>query len=625
MRNSFYRQMTTLMILLCCVEVAEALTDKYRCSWRENPATSMVIGWNQISGSNPVIHFGTTDGGATLEYYTRSQRADRHVQSKGMNNHFARLTGLMPNTLYYFVIQDSEGISEVMSFQTVPDTPDKRISIIAGGDSRNHRDARQNANELVGKLSPHAVMFGGDMTSGDKADQWQNWFDDWQLTITKEGRLTPIIPARGNHEASNKTLEDMFDIPYSEAYYALTFGGNLLRIYTLNSMIASGGNQKDWLVRNLSASKHITWKMAQYHHSIRPHTQRKPEKNDLLENWAKPFSKYGMNLVVESDIHVVKSTYPICPSNEKGSHQGFIRDDKHGTVYVGEGCWGAPLRANNDDKPWTRNSGSFNQFKLIFIDNQQMEVRTVKTDNAKDVAYVSPYNIFNLPVGIKIWNPSEGDVIRIVKHRHAAIQPPSYTIQAAKPQLAVRNFVTKRQGEGILIQWNTENEPDDINFELERSIGNGNNFTTLETFKGQNDQQNTYSFIDENVRDRFAGKLLGYRLKYRRKDGKVAYSDVAKMPMPPPSPTLSPAKLEELVTHPINHTIEASYNLFKRSNVTFHLLDNDFKELSRLPYPNKTAGKHTKSLDLTKAPSGNYTLVIKADKQVIKRYKVVRR
>lgn len=613
------------MILLCCVEVAEALTDKYRCSWRENPATSMVVGWNQVSGTQPVLYYGTMDAGKNVAAYARSQRADRHIQAKGMNNHFARLTGLMPNTLYYFVIQDSEGVSEVMSFKTVPATPDERISIIAGGDSRNLRAARQNANELVGKLSPHAVMFGGDMTASDRADQWQNWFDDWQLTTTKEGKLTPIIPARGNHESSNKTLEDLFDIPYSEAYYALTFGGNLLRVYTLNSMIASGGNQKDWLVRNLSASKQITWKVAQYHHSIRPHTQRKPEKNDLLENWAKPFNKYGMNLVVESDIHVVKSTYPISPSNKSGSHEGFIRDDDHGTVYVGEGCWGAPLRSNNDDKPWTRNSGSFNQFKLIFIDNGKIEVRTVKTDNARDVASVLPYNIFNLPVGIKIWNPSEGDVITIRKHRHAAIQPPSYTIQASNAQLAIRNFKVSRQEEGLLIHWDTKHEPDHINFELERSVGEGNNFTTIENFRSKKSLQNAYSFVDENVRNNFAGKTLGYRLKYRNPDGKIAYTDVSKMSIPASSPTFSEAHMPELMTHPIHHTIEATYTLQKRANVTFHLLDNDFKELSRLPYPNKSAGTHTKSLDLTKAPAGNYTLVIKADKRVIQRYKVVRR
>lgn len=625
MLNSLYRQITILTILFCCVEVAAALTDKYRCTWRGNPATSIVIGWNQISGSQPVIHFGTTDGGSNIEYYNRSQRPDRHVSSRGMNNHFARLTGLMPNTLYYFVIQDSEGTSEVLSFKTLPNTPSTRLSIIAGGDSRNHREARQNANQLVGKLSPHAVMFGGDMTASDSPDQWQNWFDDWQLTTTEEGKLTPIIPARGNHEASNQTLVDLFDIPYEGAYYALTFGGNLLRVYTLNSMIASGGNQADWLVRNLSASKHIIWKMAQYHHSMRPHTQRKPEKNDLLHNWAKPFTKYGVNLVVESDIHVVKSTYPIRPSKGPRSHQGFVRDDENGTVYVGEGCWGAPLRANNDNKPWTRSSGSFNQFKLIFVDNQKIEVRTVKTDNARDVAAVSPYNIFNLPVGIKIWNPAEGDVIIIRNRQASAIQAPTYTIQAATLKLALHNLKAERQNDDVYISWNTTNEPDNVKFELERSVSAGNNFTKVYSFDSEKSREGNYSYLDPVIAEGLSGKVLGYRVKFRRPNGEIAYTEVSKLRLPPSGPTISDGGLPKLITHPLTHKIEATYTLQKTSDVTFHLLNENFEELSRLPYPNKVAGTHKKALDLTKASPGTYTLVIKADKRVVQRYRVIRR
>ena len=123
-----------------------------------------------------------------------------------MENRFSRLENLIPNTIYYFVIVDSEGTSREYSFETLPNDSRERISIIAGGDSRNYRDARQKANKMVAKLHPHLVMFGGDMTGGDNADQWIKWMNDWQLSISEQGRLTPIVTARGNHEYSNKTL-----------------------------------------------------------------------------------------------------------------------------------------------------------------------------------------------------------------------------------------------------------------------------------------------------------------------------------------------------------------------------------------------------------------------------------
>jgi len=392
-----------------------AKTDKYRCMWRNDPATTMTIGWNQISGNNPTLYYDIYDYGTDAQAYSWSQNPDRSVTAKGMNNQFVRLNGLQPNTTYYFIIIDSEGFSQRMSFRTAPDHPYERLSIIAGGDSRNHRTGRKNANKLVSKLRPHCVMFGGDMTGSDKAREWKYWFDDWQYTMSEDGHLTPLIVARGNHEYSNSSITDLFDVENPRTYYALNLGGNLLRVYTLNSLIASGGDQGRWLKEDLAQHDNMIWKFAQYHFAIRPHTRAKSEQNAQYKNWAIPFHEHGVNMVVESDAHVVKTTWPIRPTKESGNQQGFIRDDVNGTVYIGEGCWGAPLRRNNDDKEWTRNSGSFNQFKWIFVSQDDIEVRTVETNNADEVASVSLYDIFIPPANLKIWSPSNGPVLHIKK------------------------------------------------------------------------------------------------------------------------------------------------------------------------------------------------------------------
>ena len=71
--------------------------------WREDPATTMVIGWDQQSGQFPVLHFDELDGGVDPELYAFQQEPDRKVSSKGMNNHFVRLKNLKPNTVYYFL------------------------------------------------------------------------------------------------------------------------------------------------------------------------------------------------------------------------------------------------------------------------------------------------------------------------------------------------------------------------------------------------------------------------------------------------------------------------------------------------------------------------------------------
>jgi hypothetical protein len=407
----------TCLVCLLAWQV-NAITDKFRISWVSDPATTAVIAWNQASGTAPVLHLDINDYKQKAEEYAVRKKADRVVQAKGMENHIVRLSGLRPHTTYYFLVKDSEGVSQRMFFTTAPNTPDQRLSIVAGGDSRNFRDARRDANLLVAKLRPHCVMFGGDFTESDSPDQWQEWLDDWQLTIAKDGRMTPIIVARGNHEASNQVLLDLFDVRSEQVFYAFSLGGDLVRIYTLNTLIPAGGEQKEWLENDLQSHENVKWKLAHYHYPMRPHTASKSEKNDQVVFWAGLFHQYRMNLVVECDAHVVKSTYPIRPDNGTGSDEGFIRDDETGTVYVGEGCWGAPLRVNNDDKSWTRASASFNQFHWIFIDKEKIEMRIVQTDGASYVADIDPNNIFRSPRGLSVWSPHSGDVV-VIKNKSA--------------------------------------------------------------------------------------------------------------------------------------------------------------------------------------------------------------
>ncbi|MEK7256322.1 MAG: metallophosphoesterase family protein [Bacteroidota bacterium] len=407
-----YQIFTACLLCLLCSQ-ANARVEKFRIIWQEDPASTATIAWHQASGDNPMLYLDINDYDNDWQEYAVMERPDRVQLAKGMKNFFVRLTGLHPNTTYYFIIKDSEGLSRRLFFTTAPNRPDQRLSIIAGGDSRNNRDARIDANRLVAKLRPHCVMFGGDFTAEERVDEWMDWFDDWQLTIARDGKVTPIIVCRGNHEESNQSLIDLFDLKFPTAFYAQNLGGNLLRIYTLNTLIPAGGQQVEWLEKDLKANSDATWKIAQYHFPMRPHTQQKVDKNDQTVFWAPLFHKYNLNLAIECDAHVVKYTHPIRPDNGHGSDQGFIRDDEAGTVFIGEGCWGAPLRANNDDKAWTRASGSFNQFHWIFIDREKIEVRTVKTDGSEFVGEVDKGNIFSAPRGLNIWNPPTGAVLQI--------------------------------------------------------------------------------------------------------------------------------------------------------------------------------------------------------------------
>jgi hypothetical protein len=57
----------------------------------------------------------------------------------------------------------------------------------------------------------------------------------------------------------------------------------------------------------------------------------------------------------------------VIPDSTENGFMGFVRDDKNGTIYTGEGSWGAAPRDNDDDKPWTLVSGSCNQVNWIHL------------------------------------------------------------------------------------------------------------------------------------------------------------------------------------------------------------------------------------------------------------------
>ena len=415
---------------------ATALSDKFRCMWRDDPSTTCIIGWNQASGNNPIIYFDVTDQKQIAAKYATQQKPDKVVLVKGMNSYFARLKGLKPSTVYFFVVKDSEGVSRRLSFRTAPADAAERISIIAGGDSRNQRAACQQANRLVSKLRAHCVLFGGDMTSADDPAEWKQWLDDWQLTIASDGRMTPIVVSRGNHEQSNQILVDLFDVAAPNIAYSFSVGGDLLRIFTLNSMLPPGGEQKIWFEKDLIANKNVTWKIAQYHYPMVPHSSAKTKTIEQIVHWAPLFQQYRVAVGIECDAHVAKMTQPIRP--DASSNNGFVKDEKNGTTYVGEGGWGAPLRRNDINHSWTCGSGSFNHFNLLWIDRNKIEIRTVKTENSDDVKEST--NPFQLPEGIELWSSCNGEVTTIGKEEKIAAKPTPPPVVAsgsnsAKPQL----------------------------------------------------------------------------------------------------------------------------------------------------------------------------------------------
>lgn len=430
---------SALLATLLFSTAALAETARFRVVWSGDASTTATIGWDQLAGDNPVLYYGTKDVDGDTEKFEHSMKPTRNVPDyRGMNNMFVRLENLEPDQKYYFVVKDSEGVSYQFWFRTAPDKP-KAFTFVAGGDTKSYGSALvagRESNMMTRNLRPLFVLFSGDFNSGSGLSygRWQQWFDDWfLLTTTSDNRLTPIVPVHGNHEDGDKTvLHNLFDVPYQgddqeSIYYDTTFG-DFFSILALNSQIKAEGAQTEWLEKNLKKYENHTFKVAAYHKPFFPHTTRKRENQHLYDLWANLFFNYGLDLSFDADSHISKMTFPIRPSDEDGSHMGFIRDDKKGTMYIGEGSWGASPRNTDDAKPWTLRTGAFNQVKWLHVYPEadgkpaHIEIRTVITAEPGEDGLQIPYSHqvvplkegeeFNIPKGIKLFSTEPyGDVI----------------------------------------------------------------------------------------------------------------------------------------------------------------------------------------------------------------------
>ncbi|WP_444910508.1 DNRLRE domain-containing protein [Microbulbifer sp. TRSA005] len=387
----------TISTLLLAVNVSAA-TKHYRLAWDGDASSSAVIGFSPDgNSSNPYVSYGysTNESSWNSAFVSNSETFD-----SGITSHFVRLQDLNADSPVYFRVCDQNGCGERFWFRTAP-AENAPFVVIAGGDTRTGHTTRRQGNTLLAKIRPLAVMHGGDFTNANSASEMREFLDDWELTYSSDTidgysykRIYPLIPTHGNHEDDNySTICEVFGVDFngdgdcspSDTYGAVQVSP-LLRIYTLNSQFQNSGwssyasAMNNWLSSDLSSyGSAASWRLAQYHKPMFPHYSGKSDNPTLFNWWAQSFYDYAMNLVVESDTHLTKMTEAVIPSGIN-----FSTTNNGGTVYVGEGSWGAPARSANDAKTWTIDMASIQQFKVIQVSESGLVVRTAQFDDTAE-------------------------------------------------------------------------------------------------------------------------------------------------------------------------------------------------------------------------------------------------
>lgn len=347
-------------------ELKRTVPAHFRVTWTADPSEKATISWSTAKRARK--HFiryrvkGSAEKRATLAAET-----GRYIGGDvELHYYHAKMSELKANTSYEFQIFSDNHKSKVMYFVTAPNH-DRPLSIFSGGDSRTDLEERRRVNTMLAKMVDDsyanedpkddlvAFAHGGDyIVKGTNLEQWKEWMSANELTIGPDGRMLPIIPARGNHDGG-KIFNDLFGLDANDKnYFAVNLGAKI-RFVTLNTEISTAGAQKKWLEKELKSSRlKNRWLVAQYHRPAYPAVKA---PGTALQSWVPTFEKYNVDLVCENDGHSIKRTVPI---------RGNVKDST-GVVYIGEGGMGVPPRKPKTERWYLRKPGFASSGSHVFV------------------------------------------------------------------------------------------------------------------------------------------------------------------------------------------------------------------------------------------------------------------
>lgn len=307
-----------------------------------DPTSTITITWQTTysTSGDDVLYDNISRGGDPLQYGFQVAGSCHTYAGLLGYIHDAKITGLSPDMVYYFICGGPGNYSSERSLRTAPAAVSE-FRFVIGGDSRTDKVKRSEVSKAMSHFNPSFVLHCADMVEDGRIQtQWDSWFADVNANWTGDNGLTiPIIPCLGNHEFNSTNYYEQFALPDNEQWYYYDWGPTL-RIIVLNSEALDSQiqvEQVNWLEDLLSKTPENMWKIVMFHRNIYYAGGHYDERN-LHSYWVPVFDKYHVDVVVQGHSHLYHRTQPMNHSIPGYSY-------REGTMYLTAGAWGAPLHA----------------------------------------------------------------------------------------------------------------------------------------------------------------------------------------------------------------------------------------------------------------------------------------
>jgi hypothetical protein len=381
-----------LFILLSMIPVrvgtAASAPSGIRLSWTQDATNSTItILWETDSSGNPTeVQYGLT---SSCEIGTETGFS--FADSWGVyENHQVDLTGLSPNTKYFYKVSgDSGEWSAVYNFTTAPDSAINWTFLVAADSRSNYGDWDSVVQAMVTNTEARLLFFGGDILSDfDSQSEWYDWMYPAKQLISH----VPFISNKGNHEDDSSgdpwdNFLNTYAFPSNEEYFSFDYGN--AHFIVLNTEDSSDPTQKTWLESDLQAASSDPsnpWIFVSHHRP--PYSSGGHDSStSARSNFVPLYKDYGVDMVFSGHNHFYQRTYPLNCTNidspvisDWGKNFYYYPD----TIYAVVGRAGAPAYAPNNGPGWfveDTMSSELHYMKVDVYTNGSVHATTRYTDN----------------------------------------------------------------------------------------------------------------------------------------------------------------------------------------------------------------------------------------------------
>jgi predicted phosphodiesterase len=371
------------------------------------------IRWRTSSATNSKVWYGASPVNLT--------------QSKSLSlstvDHEVLLTSLLPNTVYYYAIGNSNGTlagatsNHYFKTSPLPNTATP-ISMWVLGDAgkrntaqRSVRDAFYTYNagapvDLILTLGDNAYSDG---TDSEFQDAWfENMYEDRLINI-------PLFQTYGNHDGESADgadgtgpYFDIFTMPTdgscggvasgNESYYSFDYGDvHIISLNTWDVPRTATSQMIQWLATDLAANNR-KWTIVKFHHPVYDgrydiESDTKLLNTEMRESCVPLFDQYDVDLVLMGHSHTYQRSYLIDGHVDKsptfnpatmGINMGdgqldgdgaYQKVNGKGIVYVVSGTAGSVSSVDNLNHPVMYHNALTLGSLMIQIEDDQLDAK----------------------------------------------------------------------------------------------------------------------------------------------------------------------------------------------------------------------------------------------------------